>query len=427
MKGLVCFRTFSTAIGNAGKVDVVVSGGGMVGAALAAAVANSKVLEGRKTVVMEAAEDRKNDQFDLNRPYSNRVSAINTQSRRFFDDIGAWRHVRQSGRAAVVRGMNVWEGDDAHFSIKADNHDDGLFHIVENDLLVWALNRAAEDGRGDVEVWNGASLETAEVDGCNVKATLKGGKAVDARLLVGADGANSAVRRIMPDCRHVGWSYDQFGVVATLHFAREVDNRFAWQKFIPGGGPIALLPLAPDKSSLVWTLPAEKAKMALKMKSEELAGALMAAVGRIPRGIGEQFPQVTAATGIAGFPLGLGHASRYCSDGLVLVGDAAHRVHPLAGQGVNLGFGDVECLVRALEQSVLDGAPLGSLPYLQAYETERQRENVPMMAAIDFLQKATTVEGIADFGPWVAAKQVGFRVVNSSSTLKKVFANFAGS
>ena len=160
-----------------------------------------------------------------------------------------------------------------------------------------------------------------------------------------------------------------------------------------------------------------------QIDAEQFCRELVKALGSPPPGVKDPFPRIESASQIAGFPLGLGHASRYCdARGVVLVGDAAHRVHPLAGQGVNLGFGDAECLARLLEEEAGSGsAQFGAYSTLKKYETERQRHNVPMMLGIDFLQRVYCTDN-----PLIkAVRSLGVNAIQSSPMVKRLVTGFA--
>lgn len=236
-------------------------------------------------------------------------------------------------------------------------------------------------------------------------------------------------------------SYKQMGVVATLELNAEeaAGNTVAWQRFLPTG-PVALLPLTDTLSSLVWSTSVEHAKELLRMepeafidalneaylksyKSNSLVDNVMKAVDGIfalNRNKIQQFPPkvVKLQEGSrAAFPLGFGHASSYVCGGAALIGDAAHRVHPLAGQGVNLGFGDVLQLTEILAEAVYNGSSLDNLQYLLKYEQERLKVNVPIMVGVHALQRLYC----NDFPPLVLARSLGLKVTNMAPPLKKFF------
>lgn len=231
------------------------------------------------------------------------------------------------------------------------------------------------------------------------------------------------------------------GVVATLELnADEASgNTVAWQRFLPTG-PVALLPLSDTLSSLVWTTNVEHAKELIKMEPAEFvrllneafiksykSNSLVDNVMKTVEGVlalnknkVQQLPPsvISVQDGSrAGFPLGLGHASSYVCGGAALIGDAAHRVHPLAGQGVNLGFGDVLTLTDVLAEAVYNGSSLNNLQYLLKYEQERLKANVPIMFGVHALQRLYC----NDFTPFVLARSLGLKITSMTPPLKKFF------
>lgn len=231
------------------------------------------------------------------------------------------------------------------------------------------------------------------------------------------------------------------GVVATLELNAEeaAGNTVAWQRFLPSG-PVALLPLTDSLSSLVWSTSVEHAKELLKMEPEAFVDALNEAylksytsnpfvanfmntvegVFQLNKNKIQQLPPkvVKLQEGSRGaFPLGFGHASSYVCGGAALIGDAAHRVHPLAGQGVNLGFGDVLVMTEVLAESIYNGSNLGNIQYLLKYEQERLKSNVPIMVVIHALQRLYCNE----FPPLVLARSLGLKITNMTPPLKKFF------
>lgn len=241
------------------------------------------------------------------------------------------------------------------------------------------------------------------------------------------------------DVNNFSLSYKQMGVVATLELNAEeaAGNTVAWQRFLPTG-PVALLPLTDTLSSLVWSTNVEHAKELLRMEPEAFVDALNAAylknyksntiVDNVMKTVESVFalkknkiqqlpPKVLKLQegSRAAFPLGFGHASSYVSGGAALIGDAAHRVHPLAGQGVNLGFGDVLALTDVLAEAVYNGSSLDNIQYLLKYEQERLKANVPIMVGVHALQQLYC----NDFPPIVLARSLGLKITNMMPPLKK--------
>ncbi|KAI4485459.1 hypothetical protein M0804_006964 [Polistes exclamans] len=265
------------------------------------------------------------------------------------------------------------------------------------------------------------------------------------KSVVGADGVNSKVREAM-NVQYVQWKYDQMGIVATLELCEPTENIVAWQRFLPTG-PIALLPLTNTLSSLVWSLTTKEAKNLMKISEEEFVDSINKALWKVypkdgivesgmkalqqllqglslQNGISRQLPPSVSKIvegSRAAFPLGFGHSVSYVAPGTVLIGDAAHRVHPLAGQGVNLGFGDIVDLVKILADIVTDGAVFGNMLYLTKYETLRQRHNIPTMLAIDALHRL--YKGTA--APIILARSLGLQITNAIPILKKALIQHA--
>uniref|UniRef100_A0A182N045 FAD-binding domain-containing protein n=1 Tax=Anopheles dirus TaxID=7168 RepID=A0A182N045_9DIPT len=254
--------------------------------------------------------------------------------------------------------------------------------------------------------------------------------------LIGADGFNSLVRRQM-GVQNFALPYDQMGVVATLRLAHApADNVTAWQRFLPTG-PIALLPLSDDTSSLVWSTSVPEAKRLLQLDGDAFVAAVNAAFHKpmprhtlvddmvksvqavIKHSTGQRLeaaPAVEAElpTSRAAFPLGLGHTGTYVGQGVCLIGDAAHRVHPLAGQGVNLGFGDVQTLVDVLADANYAGLGIGGTGELLKYEQARLKHNVPVLLTTHSLQRLYTT----DFAPTVALRSIGLTLTNAFPPVK---------
>lgn len=348
--------------------------------------------------------------------------------------IGAWDRISAT-RFKAVRQMQVWDAcSDAHITF---SHDSGtpVAYIVENDVVLEAVYSQLEP-ESAVEILNEARVERCQLEKPCVE--LKSGEKFTCDLLIGADGYNSLVRKAMAST-NVSIPYNQMGVVATVSLAEAGANDTAWQRFLPTG-PVALLPLTDTLSSLVWSTTVDEAKKLVKLEPHEFIDALNEAYYKQYRqdelvkaamqgvesilgttlGGGAQYPP--RVTGVieksrAAFPLGFGHVSQYVTHGAAIIGDAAHRIHPLAGQGVNLGFGDVKCLTEILGEAAYRGANIGELSHLLSYERERLCQNLPVMVGVHGLQRLYGT----DFPPLVALRSVGLRITNALPPLKKIF------
>ncbi|XP_005111749.1 ubiquinone biosynthesis monooxygenase COQ6, mitochondrial [Aplysia californica] len=425
--------------------DIVISGGGMVGGSMACALGNNKMLKNKRIVLLEASKDK--GDYVLPNSYSNRTCALSPSTRRLLESFGAWQEIEALRYHPVLR-MQVWEScSDSLITFNNPDMTDSLAYIVENDVILAGIMRALKAQGNRVEIRYGTKVETFSLPGKeedNIKLPYVGlqlsdGSELRTKLLIGADGMNSAVRDAA-GFHTMTRDYKQTAVVATLVLGDTTLNNTAWQRFLPTG-PIALLPLSDKLSSLVWTTTPQDAKHLQQIPADSfvdavndalwhereknpLAGQMLEAFKTVVQNVfpdsdpSRQLPPTVIDVqegSRAAFPLKLIHSSQYVQSRVALIGDAGHRLHPLAGQGVNLGFGDVECLNEVLGEAVRSGADPGSLTPLLRYESERQRHNVPVMLSIDGLQRLYSTE----FTPLVVLRSLGLQATNSLSFIKK--------
>lgn len=373
--------------------DVVVAGGGVVGLALAVALRRAGfdallVERGAPPRAFDPAHD------DL------RVYALSPASVALLQDLGAWDRIA-AARASPYAHMRVWDRDPAQplaFDA-ADLHAPQLGFIVENQVLLSALAAALEPGA----LRSGCAVQDARFDAQGVDVVLQEGESVRARLLVAADGADSPLRAQL-GIEAGGWTYPQRAIVC--HVRHERPHRgVALQRFLPEG-PLAFLPLSDGRSSIVWSSTRWATLMALDDAAFRVQ--LGEAIQHVPGAILDSTPRLS-------FPLRLLHAQEYVRERFALVGDAAHVVHPLAGQGVNLGLGDVAALVRVLSQARVARLDPGGLRRLRAYERERKAANLEMLALTDALFRAFRVEraGVPTL------LHAGLRLVDRSALVKR--------
>lgn len=385
--------------------DVVVAGGGMVGAACAALFGSYEPTSALRVAMLEpqpAIPPAAGEPLDL------RVSALSRASQRLAERAGAWPQVLARGAAGYQR-MVVWDerGEaDGSGSIRFDAARLGqpdLGHIVENRSLQAALTaRAVAHG---VTLLH-AGVTAMQTDQEAATLTTTGGRRLAAGLVVAADGGDSALRRMAGiDTR--GWDYGQRAVVAHLQPARSHADT-AWQRFL-STGPLALLPLADGRVSLVWSTTPERADALLAMDEAAFGEAVEAASAGV---LGRLVPTTRRAS----FPLRLLHATRYTAPRLVLVGDAAHGVHPLAGQGVNLGLMDCAALAQALGEALRGGGDAGDSAALRRYERWRKAENLPAMVLMDGLKRL-----FSNDDPTLSwLRRTGLGLVDWATPLKRV-------
>jgi ubiquinone biosynthesis monooxygenase Coq6 len=373
----------------------------------------------------------------------------------FLDRIGAWNHI-QRDRVQAYQEMQVWDGITGariEFDWPAEQKGNTIAYMNENLNLTSALLKRIEE-LGAVEVLDGQKVEDIvlgeEREDVDLSlwpvVSLSGGRRLAARLLVGADGANSPVRAFA-GIESRGWDYGRHGLVATLEMEGSgwggEESRIAYQRFLPTG-PVAMLPMPGKFSTLVWsTTPALAAHLktlsptdfiamvnaAFRLSPVDLAYLHTLAEGqkdevawrsqhtgfdmqRVP----QQVVEVQDGS-IASFPLKLRHADTYIGERVALVGDAAHTVHPLAGQGLNQGQGDVESLAGTIEYAVTHGQDIGVHMSLEAYNADRYAANNLLLGVVDKLHKLYAVES----GPLIPLRSIGLRAVNALGPVKQFF------
>jgi 2-octaprenylphenol hydroxylase len=384
-------------------LDIAVVGGGMVGAATALALSRA----GFSTALLEARAPtpwNPQDEIDL------RVVGLAPSSIALLDDLGVWTSIRNA-RACPYARMHVWDAENGA-AIDFDAASEGrdlLGYIVENNLVQWMLWQSLE--ASGVRRLCPATVKDFESRPDRITLDLADGESVAVRLLIAADGAGSPLRERAGIATH-GRDYAQRAIVA--HVATErAHAHTAWQRFLPTG-PLALLPLADGRSSVVWSLPEAEARHVQSLDDEAFLHEL---------GIASDFRlgRITATTPRAAFPLKLQLADTYQAERLVLLGDAAHAVHPLAGQGVNLGLRDVaelrDTLVAAREQ----GRDIAAAHVLRRYARRRRSADTLDAYAFDALARVYAWQT----PPLVAARGLGVQILDRLAPLKRRIATHA--
>ena len=344
--------------------DVIVVGGGMVGAATALALARRDY----EVVLIEREPPAPlggDDPFDL------RVSALAPASIALLDRLGAWESIRAE-RAALYRRMRVFDAV-ASGDLTFDAAEIGrpyLGYIVENRRVQLALWEQLA-GCDNVEVLTGSVPQRLELGERNARVTLADGRVVTADLVVGADGQRSWVR----EAAGIGASSRDYPVAAQILSVETAypQQDITWQRFTPDG-PQAFLPLAGARGSLVWYDAPERVRARHALSPTALRDE---ACAHFPAELGE----IERVAGQAWFPIRRLHAHRYWAERVVLVGDAAHAIHPLAGQGANLGFADVDALDALVAEQ--DGQAPASIRLARAYERRRRADNQLVQSLMD--------------------------------------------
>ncbi|CAM3712051.1 FAD-dependent 2-octaprenylphenol hydroxylase [Vibrio aquimaris] len=347
------------------SVDIAIVGGGMVGLTLAAAFKDTDL----RVAVIESQipECGINDLPDV------RVSALSRSSEVILRNLGAWEGIVQR-RASPYSAMEVWEQDSfarIEFDAKKLAQPD-LGHIVENRVIQLALLDRVKQMQ-NVSLHLPAQCHSMAVGESEVWLNLANGQGLTAKLVVGADGANSWVRRQL-DIPLTHWDYGHSAIVANVWTAEE-HGKVARQVFT-SQGPLAFLPmLQSNMSSIVWSTEPERAEYLVSVPDQEFNKTLTA--------------EFDARLGLcevvgkrASFPLKMRYARDFVADRVALVGDAAHTIHPLAGQGVNLGLLDAACLAQEVQTSWRKGHDIGSRRHLRGYERWRKSEAAKMIASM---------------------------------------------
>ncbi|TEA21206.1 Ubiquinone biosynthesis monooxygenase COQ6 [Colletotrichum sidae] len=437
--------------------DVVCVGGGPAGLSLLTALRANPVTSRLRVALVEAQDLSKIRAWSLpDDKFSNRCSSLTPTSAQYLNTIGAWSHLKRD-RIQQYNEMQVWDGVSGariEFDIPAGPMvGKTIAYMCENLNLTSGLLSRLEE-LGGVSVFDntrveniGFGEETEDLDLTQWPVVqLSGGQKLYARLLVGADGANSPVRTFA-GIKARGWDYMRHGVVATLQMEGDgwggEHNKIAYQRFLPTG-PVAMLPLPGNYSTLVWSTTPERAAFLKSLPPKEFVALVNAAFRLSPVDIGFMHEQSANQTEelawrlehtpfdrrtipqqvvgvqegtVASFPLKLRHADTYTGERVALVGDAAHTIHPLAGQGLNQGQGDVQSLVKTIETAVSTGQDLGSTLSLEAYNSERYLANHVVLGVCDKLHKLYSVES----GPLVHLRSLGLSAVNAMGPLKKFF------
>lgn len=369
------------------QYDIAIVGAGLVGQALAAALSSSAKSQAGsakrlpRIALIDPSELSQPQEITQLSDYDLRVSALTAQSQAFLTRIGAWDNIPTNVLSPYQR-MHVWdaEGTGSVTFDAADLHVPALGHIVENRQTLWAIDQVTSAAENIDRIHTVVSSFDNPNDEGYVPVELGNGETLSTRLLVGADGALSNVRQLA-GMATTEWDYGHHAIVATVRTEKSVAAT-AWQRFRPEG-PLAFLPLHSYSegrddhlASIVWSTQPEEADTVLAMSDEDFCTALTAAFeGRLG--------DVVEVSRRQRFPLRQRHARQYYDRGVVVVGDAAHTIHPLAGQGVNLGFKDAEVLAEELVRAINKGLSPGADSVLARYQRRRQADNLATMAAME--------------------------------------------
>jgi 2-octaprenylphenol hydroxylase len=388
--------------------DVVIVGAGIAGAALAAALGGEGLsialveAQALRTTPLPAAGGLHN--------FDSRVSALTPRSREFLQRLGAWDAIA-AYRYCAYHHMTVWDAEGTG-QIEFDRADVGapeLGHIVENRAIVSALLDRVR-ATAEIRLLSPVALRSCtRLDSSHMLLELDNGEALLAGLLVAADGALSRVREMMDfHCRE--WDYGHRAIVATVE-VEHTHEATAWQRFLPSG-PLALLPLRGEEGrhycSIVWSMQDHLVEDVLALDDDAFCAALEGACET-------RLGAVLNSSRRVAFPLRQRHAVDYVQAGVALVADAAHTIHPLAGQGINLGLQDVAVLAEEIVAGHHCGVSPGQLELLHRYQRRRKGENLMMMSAMDGFKRLFEQQSL----PLRWLRNAGMRRVDKLLPLKQ--------
>ncbi|MBB1268958.1 FAD-dependent oxidoreductase [Shewanella sp. SR44-3] len=385
------------ALGNK-VVDVIVVGGGMVGAATALGL-------GQLGLKVALIESQRPEAYDPSQALDLRVSAINIASEQLLSRLGAMDQLKQ-WRHAPYLGLETWEMPECITRFHAkDLNVPHLGYFFENRLIQLSLWQQIEQ-LSQVKLY--CPHKVKQISRCHddgIAVTLDDGTELEAKLLVGADGANSQVRQ-WAGIGVTGWDYAQSAMLINIDTEASQQD-ITWQQFTPQG-PRSLLPLPGNHASLVWYDDANRISQLMQLSHEQLAEQIRA---HFPSRLAPEF----SVSARGSFPLTRRHAQCYYQANLVILGDAAHTINPLAGQGVNIGFKDVDALLNTVASAIGNGKIWWQLDTLAKYQQARRGENSLMMTAMDGFYSAFS----NDLLPLKLLRNGLLKVANLDSPIKR--------
>ncbi|MDJ0880722.1 MAG: FAD-dependent oxidoreductase [Gammaproteobacteria bacterium] len=382
--------------------DVIVVGGGMVGSSAALALAQ----QGFSVAVIER-QKLAGEPMELTEAYDLRVSAISPSSQALLSELGVWQEITRM-RSCDYHKMFIWH-ENGNSVVRFASEQLGLAHlgtIVENRLIQWSLQQVLQ-GLSNVHFFTEQQVVHIENGSDEVQVKTSTGRFVHAQLLIAADGRESSVRNLLK-LPVISGSYQQSAIVANVSTEKSHDNT-AWQRFLVTG-PLAFLPLSNGQSSIVWSVDDDQVDKLMDLSDTAFTEALSAAFEF-------RLGAVTQTSARAAFPLNWHNAQQWLQQRVLLIGDAAHGVHPLAGQGVNLGFADV-----ALLKTLFYGQSAIYQPrLLRRFERQRKAEAASATHLFSLLKLLYGQQG----GLICRVRDLGMSIVDANMMLKRLIMNSA--
>jgi 2-octaprenyl-6-methoxyphenol hydroxylase len=388
--------------------DVIVCGGGMVGLTLGLALAKG----GLQVALVDALAPA----TTVTPEFDGRVSALAYANVRMLQVLDVWPHL--APEAQPIREILVSDGalgrPASPFSLHFDAQEvgaDSLGHIAENRHIRTALHAVLQQEK-NLTLIAPAEIQSLALEGAHVRARLSDGSELQAKLAIAADGRDSKLRKAM-GIGVIGWSYPQTGIVATVHHGQP-HNGVAYEHFLPSG-PFAILPMTGDRSSLVWTEARDKAPAMLALGPKKFDAEVAA-----------RFGAHLGKTDVVGarwsYPLNFHLARDYVRPRFALAGDCAHGIHPIAGQGLNLGLKDAAALAETVLDAARLGQDIGALDVLKRYERWRRFDSFTLAASTDALNRLFS----NDIAPLRHLRDLGLGMVDAIGPLRRVFMRHAG-
>lgn len=386
--------------------DIAIIGAGLVGASLACTIARHSDAHSLRIALVEASVDQQafnGEEFDP------RVVALTQASQNLLNAVGVWDEIANT-RVCAYRDMHVWDGEgtaEIHFDC-AEVRTNYLGHIVENSVVLNVLRKKVAQYK-NITLIQPARV-TSLVNSSCVQVALDNGELINTKLLIAADGAQSKVREIAQfETRE--WEYGHKAIVTTVQ--TELPHQAtAWQRFMRTG-PLAFLPLSSVNGkhfcSIVWSAETELAEDLMQLNDIEFCTRLGVAFEH-------RLGKILHADKRFAFGLRQRHAKTYIQPHIALVGDAAHNIHPLAGQGVNLGLLDVAALSQEIHRALERKIPLNDFSILRRYQRQRLAGNLVMMSAMEAFKRLFGSQSLMI--TWL--RNTGMRQLNSLAELKKI-------
>ncbi|KAN0029441.1 hypothetical protein ACTA71_007568 [Dictyostelium dimigraforme] len=453
-----CSTTSTTNSIKDNVYDIIIIGGGLVGSSMACSIGSNNSTKHLKVALIESSKIQSVEQSISNPIPEIRTISFNNQTIELFKSINVWDTIKSTKRINPFNQVRVWDTsgfEGIHFQDKdiiVDDDDDdnnnnnnyAMGYIIENNIVTSSLLSKVKEFENieifeqlSVKCMNDYNEETIRTTSILPSVTLSNDQQIHGKLIIGADGGNSILKKQL-QVPSMGRVYNQKAVVCTLKLGKETDNHTLFQRFLPTG-PIALLPLANGYANIIWSTNLMHAQYLLELDDQSFLEQVKDSFLKSPSTSNSSFFEIASnllnlnPKGLSGneiylppieglvskrasFPLRIDHTFNYTLPRVCFIGDASHLVHPMAGQGVNLGMADVKSLSKIIEQSVQSGYDIGDSMMLKRFEEIRKPENLKMLLSIDTLFNLFTNNSILVTG----LRNFGMSLLNNISPLKNL-------